>query len=100
MMSDPTFAIVIISVCGAAAVTVRTIADATVRHAQATRGNASDKETLSDARLARLEVAVESIAVEVERISEGQRFTTRLLNDQAQRSMQRLDRPGKTDTPH
>jgi len=59
MMSDPTFAIVIIGVCGAAAVTVRTIADATVRHAQATRGN-----------------------------------------DQAQRSMQRLDRPGKTDTPH
>ena len=101
MMSDPTFAIVIIGVCGAAAVTVRTIADATVRHAQATRGNASDKEkTLSDARLARLEVAVESIAVEVERISEGQRFATRLLNDQAQRSMQRLDRPGKTDTPH
>jgi hypothetical protein len=99
-MSDPTFAIVIIGVCGAAAVTVRTIADATVRHAQATRGNTSDKETLSDARLARLEVAVESIAVEVERISEGQRFTTRLLNDQAQRSMQRLDRPGKADTPH
>ena len=32
-----------------------------------------------DGRLARLEQAVDSIAVEVERISEGQRFTTRLL---------------------
>ena len=71
-----------------------------MRHAQVTRGNASDKETLSDARLARLEVAVESIAVEVERISEGQRFTTRLLNEQAQRATPRLERPGKIDTPH
>lgn len=30
-------------------------------------------------RLARLEAGVESVAVEVERISEGQRFTTKLL---------------------
>jgi hypothetical protein len=30
-------------------------------------------------RLARIEAAVESIAVEVERISEAQRFTTKLL---------------------
>ena len=34
-----------------------------------------------DGRLARLEQAVDSIAVEVERISEGQRFTTRLLTE-------------------
>ena len=33
------------------------------------------------ARLARLEHAVDSIAVEVERVSEGQRFVTRLLAD-------------------
>ncbi len=32
-------------------------------------------------RLARIEAAVESIAIEVERISEAQRFTTRLLAD-------------------
>ena len=32
-------------------------------------------------RLSRLETAVEATAVEVERISEGQRFTTRLLAD-------------------
>jgi hypothetical protein len=32
-----------------------------------------------DDRLARIEQAVEAIAVEVERISEGQRFTTKLL---------------------
>ena len=40
--------------------------------------------SLGDARLSRLEQAVDAIALEVERISEGQRFTTRLLSDQAQ----------------
>lgn len=32
-----------------------------------------------DVRLARIEQAIEAVAVEVERISEGQRFVTRLL---------------------
>jgi hypothetical protein len=35
-------------------------------------------------RMARIETAVESIALEVERISEGQRFVTRLLNENRQ----------------
>ena len=35
------------------------------------------------ARLERMEQAIESIAVEVERISEGQRFTTKLLSDRS-----------------
>ncbi len=34
-------------------------------------------------RMARMEAGIESVAVEVERISEGQRFTTRLLSDRA-----------------
>jgi hypothetical protein len=34
-------------------------------------------------RLARIEAAVEAIAIEVERISEGQRFTTKLLSERA-----------------
>jgi hypothetical protein len=38
---------------------------------------------LADARLARLEQAVDAIALEVERISETQRFTTKLLSEQA-----------------
>jgi hypothetical protein len=33
------------------------------------------------ARLERIEQAVDSVAIEVERISEGQRFTTKLLSD-------------------
>ncbi|MGI8844361.1 MAG: hypothetical protein ACR2HZ_11715 [Gemmatimonadaceae bacterium] len=36
-----------------------------------------------DQRLERIEHAVDAIAIEVERISEGQRFTTRLLSDRA-----------------
>jgi hypothetical protein len=35
------------------------------------------------ARMERMEQAIDSIAVEVERISEGQRFTTRLLSERA-----------------
>lgn len=35
------------------------------------------------ARLERMEQAIDSIAVEVERIAEGQRFTTKLLADRA-----------------
>ncbi|MCX5759914.1 MAG: hypothetical protein NTW72_00150 [Gemmatimonadetes bacterium] len=38
-------------------------------------------DAMTAERLARIEAAVESIAIEVERISEGQRFTTRLLSD-------------------
>jgi hypothetical protein len=35
------------------------------------------------ARLERMEHAIDSIAIEVERISEGQRFTTKLLAERA-----------------
>jgi hypothetical protein len=34
-----------------------------------------------EARLAEIQQAVDSVAVEIERISEGQRFTTRLLSE-------------------
>jgi hypothetical protein len=43
-------------------------------------------------RLERIEQAVDSIAIEVERISEGQRFTTKLLTERASDSA-RLTEP-------
>ena len=53
--------------------------------------------------MARLEQAVEAIALEVERISEGQRFTTKLLSDRAAAEpaarMQPSDAPRRV-TPH
>ncbi|HZO19719.1 MAG TPA: hypothetical protein VFB46_12095 [Gemmatimonadaceae bacterium] len=36
-----------------------------------------------DERLSRLEAGIDSIAIEVERISEGQRFTAKLLAERA-----------------
>jgi hypothetical protein len=36
-----------------------------------------------DQRLERMEQAIDAMAVEMERVSEGQRFTTRLISEQA-----------------
>jgi hypothetical protein len=41
----------------------------------------------TEERLARIEQAVDAIAVEVERISEGQRFTTKLLSEKSRESV-------------
>jgi hypothetical protein len=45
--------------------------------------NSAGLSSDTEQRIARIEQAVDSIAVEVERISEGQRFTTRLLSERA-----------------
>ena len=37
-------------------------------------------------RLERMEQGIEAVALEVERIGEGQRFVTQLMNDRAQRA--------------
>jgi len=60
---------------------------------------------IDDGRLDRLEAAVDAIAIEVERISEGQRFTVGLLTERLPaRSPDRLGElasPAKrTNTPH
>ena len=53
-------------------------------HRRRMRGIAAPtSNAASDTRMARIENAVESIAVEVERISEGQRYTSRMLADGA-----------------
>jgi len=44
-------------------------------------------------QLAQLNQAVDAIALEVERISEGQRFTTRLLSEQRDAARQTLPSP-------
>jgi hypothetical protein len=57
----------------------------------------------SDDRLQRLEQAVDAIAVEVERISEGQRFTVKLLADRQSPHAAELARrggAGRANTPH
>jgi hypothetical protein len=42
-----------------------------------------DRPPMEDARLARLEQAMEDMALEVERVGEGQRYVTRLLSERA-----------------
>ena len=55
-------------------------------HREKMKGLSMTKDSLasSDERLARVEQAVESIALEIERIGEGQRYVTKLLNEPAQ----------------
>ncbi len=47
-----------------------------------------------NARLERIEQAVEAVAIEVERISEGQRFTTKLLSERTGGAMSSPSGPG------
>jgi len=49
------------------------------------------------ARLERMEQAIDSVALEIERISEGQRFTTKLLSEGRSASDARQNAP--TGTP-
>ncbi|HEY0997558.1 MAG TPA: hypothetical protein VGD77_16320, partial [Gemmatimonadaceae bacterium] len=83
------------------AVTAKVIANAVIAHARLQRGRGGEGEALIEQRLTRIEQAVDSIAVEVERISEGQRFTTRLLSERAaERGADRaLDRGGSAGVP-
>ncbi|MDB4891587.1 MAG: hypothetical protein JWL61_3442 [Gemmatimonadetes bacterium] len=42
-----------------------------------------DRTPMEEARLARLEQAMDDMALEVERVGEGQRYVTRLLSERA-----------------
>ncbi len=55
----------------------------TLAYRRTMRGAPAAASPQSEARMARIENALESIAVEVERISEGQRYTSRMLAEGA-----------------
>ena len=75
------------SFLASAAYSINAIARAAVAHRrEGARLERESASPLAEARLARIEQAVEAIALEVERISEGQRFTTRLLSEQSHAS--------------
>jgi hypothetical protein len=98
---DPGEVLMLATVCFAGVAIVRTIANTILRlREQKPGGIESQISAVSDERIARIEAAVESIAIEVERISEGQRFTTRLLSDQSKPVQAFISKPGKFDTPH
>jgi hypothetical protein len=99
-MDDPSKAIVAVVFFISVAYSIKAIAQSAVAHrregANVERGSSP---ALSEARLARIEQAVEAIALEVERISEGQRFTTKLLSEQSRPAPRPVQRQISTNTP-
>lgn len=83
---DPAKMVVAVVVIVAATTTVRTALITIFARRRYDSPESRASASLADARLSRLEQAVDAIAVEVERISEGQRFTTKLLSEQARQS--------------
>lgn len=80
---------------------VTTIVTSVLRYRE--RMRRADREALMPTngetalRLERIEAAIEAIAVEVERVSEGQRFVTRLLAERAKDAP--AIAPGERGTP-
>jgi ActR/RegA family two-component response regulator len=99
-MDDPGKVIVALGALATVAYSINAVA----RGALALRrppkaGEADSGSRMAQERLARLEQAVDAIAVEIERISEGQRFTTQLLSEQARRTSDPLQRQLSSNTP-
>jgi hypothetical protein len=92
--------IILLALFGVVSITVLTIARTMWSwvSGNAKRANGSFGPVADD-RLARLEQAVDAIALEVERISEGQRFTTKLLSEQARPAPTSVQRHLSTNTP-
>jgi hypothetical protein len=99
-MDDPAKAIVAVSFFVTVAYTIRSIAGAFIagKGEDARVGNGSGS-SLTDTRLARIEQSVDAIALEVERISEGQRFTTKLLSENARAYQKPASRQLSSNTP-
>lgn len=93
-MDDRTFIIGILALCSAGSFIAWIVATAVVRLRQMQMPAASAE---TDARLARIESAVEAIAIEVERNGELQRFNARLARGGAAPEPLRIERP---ITPH
>ena len=96
-MSDPGKIVVAVVAIVAVASTVRVIVAAAFQ-GRRRKPNTDSLEPVADMRLSRLEQAVDAIAVEIERISEGQRFTTKLLSEQA-RQPEKSGRQFSANTP-
>jgi hypothetical protein len=101
-MSDPGKVIVALSFFGTVAYIIRLMVLKAPWHTSS-ESRTTRNVVVDDDRMTRLEQAVESIALEVERISEGQRFTTKLLADRAQAEPLRSVSPAEPirhPTPH
>jgi hypothetical protein len=80
MNPDQVFAIIIVSISGGV---VLSLVKLWLGRPRAQLGPLDQRLRGIEDRLERMEQAIDTIAVEAERISEGQRFTSRLLADRA-----------------
>ncbi len=82
-ITDGAQAIMVLGVCATVAISVVSIGRAYVRSLEVQRkSSGGDLDPNVQERMTRIEQAVDAIALEVERMSEGQRFTTKLLAEQ------------------
>ena len=79
MFTDPGKVMVAIAALSAAWGIVHVIATSVLKYAELHAKRPDTVPPAVDARLERIEHAMDAIAIEVERISEAQRFTTKLL---------------------
>jgi hypothetical protein len=87
-MSDPAAVFIAGIVLGSVTLSIKAIASAAVRYRESElKYEGARTAGATEARLERMEHAIDAIAVEVERISEGQRFTTKLLSERTSRSV-------------
>jgi hypothetical protein len=99
-MDDTSKVMVAVSFFVSAAYSIRTIAHAFIaRKSDGARMQNGAGASLTEARLARIEQSVDAIALEVERISEGQRFTTKLLSENARAHQKPASRQLSSNTP-
>jgi hypothetical protein len=73
-----------------------------LRHKEkmATLGRPAETTPVLEARLERVEQALDAIAVEMERVGEGQRFLTKILSDRPQALAQPATPAPRVNTPH
>jgi len=79
LMNDGAQAIIALGMCATVTISIVSIGKAYVRSIEASKKPRQDLAPDVQERMSRIEQAVDAIAIEVERMSEGQRFTTRLL---------------------
>ena len=108
-MNDAAQAVMAVSFFGSLAVAIRSVAQVWGKRLDAQNRADDDNRdrlipsTAIEQRLERIEAAVDTIAVEVERISEAQRFAARLAVERDQREIASLPPRAsdpRTITPH
>lgn len=83
-MDPGAIVVTVIASCTAAVFIVRAIANGVVRMQELKMRAGSELYAgAGEARLQRIEQSLEAIAVEIERIAENQRYTTRLLSEKS-----------------